>query len=63
MGNPRASKKKDKEQAASRFEGSQVSVWDGVIRAAGKPGENIRNFELQQQEEKEGHIGSHRCSV
>lgn len=40
-----------------------MSVWDGVIRAAGKPGENIRNFELQQQEEKEGHIGSHRCSV
>jgi len=32
-----------------------VSVWDGVTRAAGRPGASIRNFELQQEEKGRSH--------
>lgn len=52
MGSPEQLERRKKKQTERRFEGSQVSVWDGVIRAAGRTGESIRNFKLQQEEKR-----------
>lgn len=51
LGSPRVSKK-DKELAESRFEGSQVSLWDRVIKAPARPMECIRNFECIRRKKR-----------